>query len=164
MKNKQVYFCPSGRDRTNAYMQNYGVNWDVCRDFRKYGPVREADITKAAETFMWLDCGAYMAYRGYVLRPSGFFWYVPGTGVGRDPTALTPYPLTGGRAADLAGWTAQRRHQHRLRRRPREVAGGFVRLQQSPALDTVVDHPGEGNGTGRDPGRAPRRSDGLPMV
>ncbi len=98
--NRQIFFCPSA-DGGEMYACDYGFNRRLCRDLRSENPVALGDIEAPAEVFLCFDSGAYMIHDSYLTNPSGNFWYIPGTAVGRDPATLTPYALTGFAAGDF---------------------------------------------------------------
>jgi len=100
--NRQIFFCPS-TDGGSVYSGDYGFNRRLCPDTRSESTVRMAEVDAPAEIFMVLDSGAYMISESYITSPTGSFWYVPGTAMGRDPASLSPYPLTGFGARDFEG-------------------------------------------------------------
>ncbi|MGD9494666.1 MAG: prepilin-type N-terminal cleavage/methylation domain-containing protein [Armatimonadota bacterium] len=101
VKNREIFFCPSG-DLGNVYSGDYGFNRRICRDFRsELPPVRLGMIQAPAEKYVCFDSGAYMIDDRWITAPTGNFWYIPGTALGRDPATLTPYPLTGWLATDF---------------------------------------------------------------
>ena len=98
--NRQIFFCPSA-DGGVTYSGDYGFNRNLCPDLRTsaYSGIKMARVLAPADTFFFLDSGAYMLNQAYVTSPSGNFWYVPGTwDPTRDPTAVgynSTYPLAG---------------------------------------------------------------------
>lgn len=100
VKNVQLYFCPSSAS-DSSYAGNYGYNERLCPDCRTASVVRLAIVGSPAETILCLDAGPYMCNEGYLTSPTGNFWYIPGTAMGRDPASLTPYALTGLFATDF---------------------------------------------------------------
>ncbi|MBC7288512.1 MAG: hypothetical protein H5T86_10815, partial [Armatimonadetes bacterium] len=103
VKNQQIFFCPSG-DRSVTYSGDYGFNRRICPDMRssvREAPVNMSQLKAPAEKFLCFDSGAYMIHDYYLAAPTGYFWYIPGTALGRDPASLSPYPLTGWFASDF---------------------------------------------------------------
>jgi prepilin-type N-terminal cleavage/methylation domain-containing protein/prepilin-type processing-associated H-X9-DG protein len=88
MKSRQLSICPSSSS-TSAYSGNYGIN----RNVSPTPPTAAAslgEIGKPAECFLFLDSGPYVVNYSQITSPTGNYWYVPGTGRGRDPNSLSP--------------------------------------------------------------------------
>ncbi|MGD9494665.1 MAG: prepilin-type N-terminal cleavage/methylation domain-containing protein [Armatimonadota bacterium] len=101
VKNREIFFCPSG-DLGSVYSCDYGFNRRICPDLRSSSAsVRLGMIHAPAEKYLCFDSGAYMIADNGITAPTGAFWYIPGTAMGRDPATLTPYPLTGWMATDF---------------------------------------------------------------
>jgi len=100
--NRQIFFCPSG-DEGAVYSCDYGFNRRLCPDLRAAGSqaLMLGDIKAPAELFLCFDSGAYMIADNGITAPTGAFWYIPGTAMGRDPASLSPYALTGFAASDF---------------------------------------------------------------
>jgi prepilin-type processing-associated H-X9-DG protein/prepilin-type N-terminal cleavage/methylation domain-containing protein len=99
----EVFFCPSFAS-TVGYCDAYGCNQTLSTDQRapspNQAPVTVGKVGNPAETVFALDAGPYMVAASNLTGPTGSFWYVPGTAMGRDPAGLSP-ALTGTRATDF---------------------------------------------------------------
>jgi len=110
VKNEQVFCCPSGEvGRTTS--GNYGFNRRICGYTSTSPPepvTRLADLLAPADKYLCFDSGAYLIHERYVTYPSGSFWYVPGTALGRSPSSLSPPLSTTWRVKD---WQYGRHNQ-----------------------------------------------------
>lgn len=100
VKNTQLFYCPSSQAAA-SYCGHYGFNQALCVNATSTAPIKMAALTSPSNSFLALDCGAYMLGYGGITGPTGSFWYVPGTAAaaGSNPAALSP-PLTGWNATD----------------------------------------------------------------
>ena len=101
LTNLEVFYCPTNRQwATSAYAGNYGFNSNLSRDCRPYPtnppPVKMASVAKPSEKLLCLDAGPYLVNQGNISGPSGWFWYVPGTCMGRNADGNNAtYPFSG---------------------------------------------------------------------
>jgi len=106
-KSDQLYRCPSGSASSSIYSSNYGANSQV---LQRNSSVALAAIDSPATTYMAMDAGTYYmqieASKNYVMEPSGWYWYLPGTHkyTTCDPTGCnSTYPFSGFTYSDFNG-------------------------------------------------------------
>jgi prepilin-type N-terminal cleavage/methylation domain-containing protein/prepilin-type processing-associated H-X9-DG protein len=99
-KNISVFTCPDGdpANRDRPYSRHYGANRELI-PYSISPAVPMASVVAPASTYLCMDSGTYAiagAGANSALRPSGAFWYLPGSCrvLGMDPAKLA-IPLTG---------------------------------------------------------------------
>src|SRR3989339_896229 len=112
--NLDVYWCPMRVWTTETYKGNYGFNWNITRDTRTADqnapsptnpclklPLKLSQIRDTAGKLFCYDSGAYGTSQNEVVAPTGNFWYLPGTCMGRNPEGEnSTHLLTGSVSTD----------------------------------------------------------------